>query len=76
MRQYRQKDIKDYARTGAAVDITNYSFSQAQDLHRAHSLETVGVSCGVYGLNGALLQDENGTLYAITARNSTLSQLV
>jgi hypothetical protein len=76
MRKYTQRAIKDYVRTGAALDITNYSFTQAQALHRAHSLTTVGVSSGVYGLNGALLQDESGTLYAITARNSTLAQLV
>lgn len=71
-----QKSIKQHVRAGISQDITNYSFEQAAALHRAHSLETIVVSSGVYGLNGAILKDENGKLYAITARNSVLSQLV
>lgn len=71
-----QKALRQHVRAGVAQDITNYSFEQAAALHRAHSLETVAVSRGVYGLNGALLKDETGTLYAITTRNTTLAQLV
>ena len=41
-----------------------------------HNLETIAVSSGIYGLNGALIKDENGKLYAITVRNATLAQLV
>ena len=58
-----------------AMDITNYSFDQANDLMNAHTLRTVAMSFGVYGMNGALFQDENGELYKITARNSTLFQM-
>lgn len=76
MEKYTQKGLKNLVKTGAAVDITNYNFTQAQALNRAHSLDKIGYSSGVYGLNGALLQDESGTLYAITARNTTLAQLV
>ena len=61
---------------GIAKDITQYSFEEADALYKAHSLETIAVSSGIYGLNGALLKDENGKLYAITARNTTLAQLV
>ena len=58
-----------------ATDITNYSFEQADELMNAHNLQTVAMSFGVYGMNGALFQDENGELYKITARNSTLFQM-
>lgn len=58
-----------------ATDITNYSFDQANDLMNAHTLRTVAMSFGVYGMNGALFQDENGELYKITARNTTLFQM-
>ena len=71
-----QKALKKHVAAGIAHDITHYSFEEADALHRAHSLETIAVSSGVYGLNGALLKDENGKLYAITARNTTLAQLV
>ena len=71
-----QKALKKHVTAGIAHDITRYSFEEAEALHRAHGLETIAVSSGVYGLNGALLRDENGKLYAITARNTTLAQLV
>ena len=41
----------------------------------AHNLRTVAMSYGVYGMNGALFEDENGELYKITARNTTLFQM-
>ena len=71
-----QKAIKKHVTAGIAKDITQYSFEEADALYRAHSLDTIAVSSGIYGLNGALLKDENGKLYAITARNTTLAQLV
>lgn len=71
-----QKALKRHVAAGIAHDITQYTFEEAAALHRVHTLETIAVSVGVYGLNGALLKDESGKLYAITARNSTLSQLV
>lgn len=71
-----QKSLKKYVAAGIAHDITQYSFEEAEALRRAHSLETIAVSSGIYGLNGALLKDENGKIYAITARNTTLAQLV
>ena len=58
-----------------AMDITHYSFEQTNELMNAHTLRTVAMSYGVYGMNGALFEDENGELYKITARNTTLFQM-
>lgn len=57
-----QKALKRHVAAGIAQDITLYSFEEAAALHRAHSLESIAVSSGVYGLNGALLKDENGQI--------------
>ena len=70
-----KKTTRKAIRETCAMDITNYSFDQANDLMKAHTLRTVAISYGVYGMNGALFQDENGELYKITARNSTLFQM-
>ena len=69
------KTTRKAIRETYAMDITNYSFDQANDLMNAHTLRTIAMSFGMYGMNGALLQDENGELYKITARNSTLFQM-
>lgn len=71
MKKITQKAIRETC----ATDITNYSFDQANDLMNTHTLRTVAMSYGVYGMNGALFEDENGELYKITARNSTLFQM-
>ncbi len=71
MKKITRKTIREtYAK-----DITNYNFDQANDLMQAHTLRTVAMSFGVYGMNGALFEDENGDLYKITARNTTLFQM-
>ena len=70
-----KKTTRKAIRETYAMDITNYSFDQANDLMNAHTLRTVAMSYGVYGMNGALFEDENGELYKITARNSTLFQI-
>ena len=69
------KTTRKAIRETRAIDITNYSFDQANELMNAHMLRTVAMSFGVYGMNGALFQDENGELYKITARNTTLFQM-
>lgn len=76
MRKTTQKELRSMAREGFAHDITGFDFDQANELHKAHALKIVAISRGVYGMNGALLEDENGERYVITARNSTLFQLV
>ena len=70
-----KKTTRKAIRETYAMDITNYSFDQANDLTNAHTLRTVAMSFGVYGMNGALFEDENGELYKITARNTTLFQM-
>ena len=69
------KTTQKAIRETCATNITNYSFEQANDLMNTHTLRTVAMSYGVYGMNGALFEDENGALYKITARNSTLCQM-
>ena len=72
-RKMTQKQIKDYVRDGAAIDITNYGFDEMDQFLREHNLDKIAVSRGVNGMNGGLLQDrDTGELYAITARNSAL----
>ena len=70
-----KKTTRKAIRETYAMDITNYSFDQANDLMNAHTLRTVAMSYGVYGMNGALFEDEKGELYKITARNTTLFQM-
>ena len=70
-----KKITRKAIRAMCAVDITNYSFDQANYLMNTHTLQIVAMSFGVYGMNGALFEDENGELYKITARNSTLFQM-
>ena len=70
-----KKTTRKAIRATCAIDITNYSFDQANDSMNTHTLRTVAMSFGVYGMNGALFEDENGELYKITARNSTLFQM-
>ena len=73
---YTQRQLKDMVRSGKAIDVTTYSFDDANELWE-RGYEVVGISRGVYGLNGALLKmNDTGELCAITARNSTLLQLV
>ena len=75
-RKYTQKELRDLVRSGKAEDITTYSFEEANDLYD-RGYDVVGVSSGVYGMNGALLKmRDTGELMAICARNSTLMQLV
>ena len=70
-----KKTTRKAIRETYAMDITNYSFDQANELMKTHTLRTVAMSFGVYGMNGALFEDENGELYKITARNTTLFQM-
>ena len=70
-----KKTTRKAIRETRAIDITNYSFDQANDLMNAHNLQTIAMSFGVYGMNGALVEDENVELYKITARNTTLFQM-
>lgn len=71
----KQKELKDMARFGQAEDITTISDEEAKAL-RKKGIETIGVSRGTYGMNGALLRDNEGKKYVITARSSNLFYFV
>ena len=71
----KQKELKDMARFGQAEDITTISDAEAKELKKK-GIETVGISRGVYGMNGALLRDNEGNKYVITARSSNLFYFV
>lgn len=71
----KQKELKDMARYGEAEDITTISDAEAKELKKK-GIETVGVSRGTYGMNGALLRDREGNKYVITARSSNLFYFV
>lgn len=64
-----KKYIREMVRMGVARDITNAEFEKLP------RLEEVGLSFGVYGMNGGLFEDNDGNLYAVTARNTLLFQL-
>jgi hypothetical protein len=78
MERTTQKALKNLVKMGVAEDITTLSFADGNALReKEHGTTTIEISRGVYGLNGALIKgNESGKLYAITARNSTLAQMV
>lgn len=76
MKKITKKELREYVRPGIATDITALRFDEAEELRRSHNLATLAMSYGTYGMTGALLSDESGVMYAITARNSTLFQFV
>ncbi len=68
MKKYTLREIKRFVSLGAAVDITTASRPAIKE-----PFEKIGVSHGIYGINGGLLRGQSsGTIYAITARNSNL----
>ena len=70
MRKYKLNELKSLIATGHAENLTNAKVEAIPTKH-----EKVGYSSGVYGINGGLIEDENGKFYAITARNSMLFRL-
>lgn len=68
MKKHTLREIKRFVSLGVAQDIT------AARLPAIHEpFEKIGVSRGIYGINGGLLRGQSsGTIYAITARNSNL----
>lgn len=61
------KNIKGYE----AEDITRASSEYIYSLVK-RGLKCLAYSHGTYGINGWVGQDEKGTLYKITARNTNL----
>lgn len=75
-KKMKLSEIKNLVNMGLAEDISYLHFEKANELMQKHNLTTLNISTGVYGMNGALFQDENGKLYAITGRTLTLFQMV
>lgn len=69
MEKMTLKEIKRFVINGHAADITT-----AESI--PGGLSVVGYSAGVYGVNGALLSDNNGNMYAVTARCSNLFRVI
>lgn len=77
MRRYTQQELRGLVRAGIAADISIYDHRQALDLHQEADLVQIGYSRGIYGCNGALLQDRRtGAQYAIIGRTTALFTLI
>ena len=74
MEKVTKKIIKSYN----AVDITDVNLKDCEALRdKEKSFSTVAVSCGIYGITGAIIQGYTSKkLYKITARNSNLFYFV
>ncbi len=75
-RSITQKELKRMAADGEAIDITTEGNSAYARELKNKGISVVGISRGVYGMNGALLRDNDGNQYVITARNTTLFYFV
>lgn len=72
----KQAELKKMAKYGEAEDITSLSDAEAKELKKS-GVELVGISRGIYGMNGALMRGTtDGKLYVITSRNSNLFYFV
>ena len=68
MKKYTLREIKRFVSLGLAQDIATANCPAIKE-----PFERIGVSRGIYGINGGLLRGQSsGTIYAITARNSNL----
>lgn len=79
MEKTTQKELKRIAQYDRfAKDITHLSFDDTNKLiDKENGLDVKMVSYGIYGMNGALLKgNKTQNTYVITARTSTLFQLV
>ena len=69
--------IKNMVKVRLAEDITHYDFDRVNALLRSRDLDRIAYSCGTYGITGAVLRDmATGDLFCVTARNSTLFQVL
>jgi len=75
-RSITQRELKRMAADGEAIDITTEGNSAYARELKNKGISVVGISRGVYGMNGALLRDNEGNQYVITARNTTLFYFV
>ena len=77
MRKMTLREIRGYIATGAAVDISGYSFKSMQELRASEKgFDKIGYSTGLYGINGGIVQGcTSGQLYAIKSRGAALFQI-
>lgn len=77
MKKTTQKNIKSYVSLGMAKDITSLSFDEVEKIREAcGGFDKVLYSCGLYGVNGYLLQGRSdGNFYTVTARSSAIFQI-
>ena len=71
---FRIGDIRHLVRVGAAEDVTLWTDAALQDLRRKSDI--VAVSSGTYGVDGLLLLDATGKLYAVTHRGNAIFVLI
>lgn len=64
------KDIKNTS----AIDLTKFHSNEVYSVyHEEHGFKTIAYSCGVYGLNGIVVQGyTTGKLYKVCSRCSAL----
>ena len=75
-RSITQRELKRMAADGDAIDITTkVDAAYAREL-RKKGISAVDVSYGTYGMNGALLRDNDGNQYVITSRSPSLFYFV
>lgn len=75
-RSITQRELKRMAADGDAIDITtDMDAAYAREL-RKKGIRAVDISYGTYGMNGALLRDNDGNQYAITDRSPSLFYFV
>ena len=75
-RSIPQRVLKRMAADGDAIDITTkVDPAYAREL-RKKGVRAIDVSYGTYGINGALLLDNDGNQYVITARSPSLFYFV
>lgn len=71
MKQYTRKQLKEYVRLGLARDLTEVDPDTLPKWY-----EKIGVSRGIYGMNGGLIWDKvTGEYEVILARSSNLFRL-
>lgn len=72
------KDIRSYVTTNAAEDLTKKRFAEIDAIRVAEcGFDTIAYSTGIYGVTGVLVKgNTTGKLYAVTARNSALFQVM
>ena len=74
MMKTTNKDIKNMAKYGKAVDVTHYGIDEYRALREKEGyFEDIACSVGAYGVTGRVVQGHNtGALYAVTHRSSAI----